>query len=331
MWKLLQLLPPSFLTFVKQNTSAQFRYLLRQRFGAKSQDIPEMIFTVKDGRKFEIEPDDIYWGLYYGVGYEPEVTNILAHLIKSEDVVFDVGSNFGWYTTLFAELAGDRGKVHAFEPSPATYSKLQKNIGLNNAQNRVVTNPCAVSDREGTTQIHVFSKRSHACASLSTLGDDDYEAFDTPLTSLNQYITTHGINRVDFLKIDVEGSELSVLKGASDLLSSPSAPPMVIEINDEASRSFGYTCEQIWEQLCNYGYDHFYTIASEERLERIHNLSDFKRLGDVQMVHAEDEKVKSTDKSIFTHFQGVPAMAMVAKGDSITKRLLGTSIQVVND
>jgi FkbM family methyltransferase len=331
MWKLLQYLPPSLLTLIKHNTTGQFRYLLRQQLGAKAQDIPEMVYPTKDGRKFEIGPDDVYWGIYYGLGYEPEVTNILSSLVKPDDVVLDVGTNFGWYTTLFAKIAGTGGKVHSFEPSPTTYEKLQKNIELNDCQNKVITNRCAVSDREGTTQINVFTKRSHACASLSTLGETDYQSFDTPLTTLNRYISDRSIDRVDFLKIDVEGSELAVLKGGADLLSSPAAPPMMIEINDDTSGAFGYGAEQIWDQLSGYGYDHFYAMTSGQKLERIHDVSGFKRLADVHMVHDKDEKVKSTEKSIFTHFNGVPGMAIAGKGDSVKQRLSGTSIQVVDD
>jgi FkbM family methyltransferase len=328
MWKLLQYLPPSFLTFVKHNTSGQFRYLLRQQLGAKSQDIPEIVYSSKDGRKFEIGPDDAYWGIYYGLGYEPEVTNILSCLVKPDDVILDVGTNFGWYTTLFAQIAGDRGKIHSFEPSPTTYEKLLKNIELNNLVDFVIANRCAVSDSEGSTKIHVFTKRSHGCASLSTLGEEEYEAFDTPLTTLNRYIADCSIERVDFLKIDVEGSELAVLKGASDLLSSPAAPPMMIEINDDTSTAFGYDSGDIWELLCSYGYDHFYAMTSGEKLDRIHDVSEFKRLADVHMVHALDEKIESTEKSIFARFKGVPGMAIVGKGNIVTQRLQNTSVKV---
>jgi FkbM family methyltransferase len=331
MWKLLQYLPPSFLTFIKHNTTGQFRYLIRQQLGAQSKDIPEIVYSVKDGRKFEIGPDDVYWGIYYGLGYEPEVTNILSNLVKPDDVVLDIGTNFGWYTTLFAQVAGVHGKIHSFEPSPTTYEKLQKNIELNNCQDLVIANRCAMSDREGTTQINVFTKRSHACASLSTLGETEYTAFDTPLTTLNLYLKNHAIDRVNFLKIDVEGSELAVLQGGSDLLNSPLAPPMMIEINDDTSGAFGYGAEQIWEQLSNYGYDHFYSMTSGQKLERIHDVADFKRLADVHMVHGSNEEVKSTEKSILTHFQGVPGMAIAGKGDSVKQRLSGTSIQIVDN
>lgn len=331
MWKLLQYLPPSFLTFIKHNTSGQFRYLLRQKLGSQWQDIPETVYAIKDGRKFEIGPDGVYWGIYYGLGYEPEVTNILANLVKPDDVVLDIGTNFGWYTTLFAQIVGNQGKIHSFEPSPSTYEKLQKNIELNNCQDLVIANRSAMGEHEGTAQINVFTQRSHACASLSTLGETDYQAFDTPLTTLDLYMKKQGIERINFLKIDVEGSELAVLKGAADLLSSPSAPPMMIEINDDTSQAFGYTSEQIWNQLCEYGYDQFYAMTSGEKLERIHDVSGFKQLADVHMVHDLDEKVKSTEKSIFASFKGVPGMAIAGKGDTIKQRLSGTKIKVLDD
>jgi FkbM family methyltransferase len=330
MWKLLKYIPPSFLNFIKHNTTGQFRYLLRQQLGADYRNIPETVFTIDDGRKFQIGPDAVYWGIYYGVGYEPEVTSVVSKLVKPDHVVFDVGTNFGWYTTLFVPIVGSNGQTHSFEPSPKTLELLHTNLDLNNCTDRVIVNPIAIGDEVSTAKIHVFNKRSHSFASLSPLGETDYTTFEVPLTTLDLYMSQHGIEKIDFIKIDVEGSELAVLKGSPNLFQSPMAPPMLIEINNATYSSFGYSATQIWDQLSEYGYDRFYTITSGNKLTAITDVSEFEKLADIHAVHGMDEGVKSTEKSIFDHRKGVPAMAIIGKGDMIKKRLESTEIEVVD-
>jgi FkbM family methyltransferase len=330
MWKLLKYIPPSVLNFVKHNTTGQFRYMIRQQFGADYRRIPEEVFAMTDGRKFKIGPDSVYWGIYYGVGYEPEVTNVVSSLVKNGDTVFDVGTNFGWYTTLFFPIVGKNGKVHSFEPSPTTVFTLKENLELNGCIDDVILNELAIGDKIGTTKIHIFNERSHSYASLSPLGETNYTTYEVPLITLDSYMSENNIQKVDFIKIDVEGSELAVLKGSPELFGSEDAPAMLIEINNDTYRSFGYSAKQIWDQLSEYGYDCFYTMNSGTKLTRMLNVDEFEKLADIYAVHAPDEKVKSTEKAMFNHRDGVPAMAIIGKSRTINQKFEGTGIDVVN-
>src|SRR5688572_2463856 len=98
MWRLLRLLPPSVLTFIRRNTSPRLRFAIRQRLGADYRDIPDSVISAQDGRRFHIGPDPIYWAIYQGLDYEPEATALLRRLLRRGDVVVDVGANIGWYS-----------------------------------------------------------------------------------------------------------------------------------------------------------------------------------------------------------------------------------------
>src|SRR5262249_24132033 len=74
---------------------------------------------------------------------------------------------------------------------------------------------------------------------------------------------------------DIEGSELAALRGSRHYLSSPNAPILLVEINEETSRAFGFTKDDIWNYLSELGYDHFYDITSNQKLRRAAKMSDF--------------------------------------------------------
>lgn len=277
-WHLLKYIPPNLLTFIKRYSNSRARFWFRQKFGAAYEAIPDRIWTVPDGRKFHIGPDFIYWPIYMGLDFEPEPTNVLRQLIRQGDIAIDVGANFGWYTTLFAQAVDASGRVFAFEPVPSTHERLTENLGLNQLQARVTVVRSAVADAPGTATVYVFKNLSHACASLSTLNEKDYQAVEAPVIRLENYLLDQAVKRIDFLKCDVEGSELAVLKGCGEFLRSPEAPIILVELNEKTTEAFGYAKEDIWRYLSEVGYNNFYEIASSYKLRRISQDSDVRNL-----------------------------------------------------
>src|SRR5581483_5730023 len=128
LWRLLRFLPPGWSTFIKRHSSSGLRFWLRQHLGADYAAIPDQVCTVPDGRRFHIGPDWAYWPLYMGMEHEPEATSAARQLVRPGDVVIDVGANYGWFTTLFAQAVGPTGHVYAFEPVPATYERLLEHL-----------------------------------------------------------------------------------------------------------------------------------------------------------------------------------------------------------
>ena len=140
--------------------------------------------------------------------------------------VFDVGANVGELTLLFSRFVGDGGSVHAFEASGATFERLEIVRGATGGRN-VVLNHLALSDKNGVVRLHVYddalsSFNSQAARPLKNYGLD-FEPVgieETPATTVDDYCESNRIEKIDLLKIDVEGAEFQVMRGARRMLQS---------------------------------------------------------------------------------------------------------------
>lgn len=143
--------------------------------------------------------------------YESEKQHAIADRLNDGDVFFDVGANVGFYTLLAAKYVGATGQVVAFEPFPGNVSFLQRHMTLNHLEN-VELFEAAVSDQAGTGK---FSPGPDGCT--GRLGGDGQLAVE--LVTLDDLTVSGRIPFPDVIKIDVEGAEFQVLKGAAKLLS----------------------------------------------------------------------------------------------------------------
>ncbi len=179
-------------------------------------------------------------------------------LVRPGDVVFDVGANLGYYTVLFSYLAGPRGEVHAFEPVPATFERLRESLAREQRFPNVRVRRTAVGDREGSAVL--FQPGSdHGQASLARHAEGSWSAgpavteHESPLITLDGYARENGVRRIDFLKCDVEGAELAVLRGAAGLLERHH-PVLHLEVYPAWTRDFGYGPGEIADLVRGLGY-----------------------------------------------------------------------------
>jgi FkbM family methyltransferase len=137
--------------------------------------------------------------------------------------VLDVGANVGELTILFSRFVGPRGRVYAFEPSGSTFERLRRVCEA--AAPEVSLENVAVGDRDGTATLYDHGERY---SELNSLADRPLHqhgihtepvAESVPLLRLDTFCEARGVERVDLLKVDVEGAELQVLQGARRLLS----------------------------------------------------------------------------------------------------------------
>ncbi len=150
--------------------------------------------------------------------YEPFESELLIKNIKDGDIVIDVGANIGYYTLLFAKKVGENGKVYAFEPDPVSFAILEKNIKDNKLRNVEVFN-IALSDKRENLPLFI---------SAENLGDhrlyDDHKAKRKKTTvtanTLDLFFTDKELekNKVSLIKIDTQGYEPYVIKGAQELI-----------------------------------------------------------------------------------------------------------------
>ena len=222
-----------------------FRPLLRDR---------EFVCEVVDGVVVLADLSD--WITLHGLveGYDREFAMSWA-FIRPGDTVIDVGANIGIWTIAAAKKTGQQGQVHAFEPLEANFGRLLHNIDLNAATN-VVPQKLALSDRAGPRR---FFPSPNMNSGVGRLVTDDWTGLHSTVeaVTLDDYCDQHGITSVNVLKIDVEGAEYFVLKGATRLLRSSDPPIIVFEMNREMAADLGSSPDKIETFLAALGYSIF--------------------------------------------------------------------------
>lgn len=216
----------------------------------------EFLLSVEPGVFVPAELDDymVYW--VFVNGYDRDaVVRLSRELIGPGDTVLDVGANIGLWAMGAARRAGPTGVVHAVEPVPENYARLVSNLKLNDL-GRVHAAPIAFSNRCG--RVTMFRPR-YGNSGHPSLGcrDGVDEPFQIDATTLDQYCELADIEKVDFIKIDVEGAELLVLEGAPRVLSSNEAPAILFEVNEDTAAKLKASTADAKKLLRSTGYELF--------------------------------------------------------------------------
>jgi FkbM family methyltransferase len=172
------------------------------------------------------------WGQHrsfiYGT-WEPEVLDAIRRVVAPGMTVLDIGAQSGFYTLFLSKLVGPEGTVVAFEPLPANFRLLEENIQLNRAGN-VVLRREAVAAQSGEASLEFLDDHSHRTLVAGPLQTgESVGAFKAPAVSLDDWTLASG-SAVHFVKMDVEGAEADVLRGARRVLETQ-RPRLVIEIH----------------------------------------------------------------------------------------------------
>lgn len=176
--------------------------------------------------------------------------------LPDDAVVFDVGAHAGQFSKLFAGLAPN-GFVYAFEPSPYTLSLLRRALALNRVRNvRIV--PTGLSATEGEASLSTPIKKSgvlgYGLASLAGVAPGRDRSDQTvPLLTLDGFVEREGIQRLDFIKADIEGWEVQMLRGAMRSIAR-FKPALFLEISEQNLGRAGDTPADIWALLQPVGY-----------------------------------------------------------------------------
>ena len=199
------------------------------------------ICAVRDGMVFHVQPGvPLGWHVAFFGTYEPELREIFRAVVPPGGVAVDVGANVGWHTLLMARLVGERGRVIAAEANPSVRIRLEENLRTNRF-GHVQVIPHAISDTEGTADFY----GPEAAASGSGDGHIVAPKSNEPgnmrveTRTLDAILTAGQVSRLDLVKIDVEGYEWPVLRGARQAIAL-FRPHIVFEYNAEyASRGGG--------------------------------------------------------------------------------------------
>jgi FkbM family methyltransferase len=188
--------------------------------------------------------------------FEPESTYWVSQIVKPGMTVLDVGANFGYFTVQFSRIVGEKGRVYAFEPSNHFYHRLEEHLKLNKCDN-VTALKMGLSDAKQNQELLIDD-------STATLywHDDAKKPVLTEticLDMLDSLIEITPIDRIDFVKIDIDGTEPRFLKGAHKTLEK-FKPVLLIEFAQLVLMAAGCDVPTLANQLRSLGY----TLYSEK-------------------------------------------------------------------
>ena len=183
--------------------------------------------------------------------YEPELM-LLERFLKPGMVFVDGGANTGVFAFTAARLVGPTGRVLAFEPGSACFAALTQSRALNQFEHLRLVNK-ALSNQSGTARLYHCMGQENAFS----LGAENGATFDEiSTTTLDEIAQAEQLPRVDFIKLDVEGAEELVLRGAKQVLEH-SRPMVLFEVNPEASQRLKLAHDGACQLLRELGYQLF--------------------------------------------------------------------------
>jgi FkbM family methyltransferase len=188
------------------------------------------------GESFTIFSDDDYLSMIVN-GFEPDTVKLFRTLATGSDVVLDVEANIGCTALLFGELAK---KVYAFEPSPTTFAFLEKNI-THAALANVFPQNIGLGEESGEFPLTNWpSNRTGAFISTQTQASAGHVVEKVVIRKMDEFVKSMNLTNIDFIKIDVEGFEGHVLRGATEMLQQ-NKPVVALELNHWCLNAFQRT------------------------------------------------------------------------------------------
>ncbi|MBA4189772.1 MAG: hypothetical protein C0467_17445 [Planctomycetaceae bacterium] len=195
---------------------------------------------------------------------EQKERDLVDALVRPEMVVFDVGANVGDYTELFSRSVGPGGRVFAFEPIASTFGRLKERMAKPGHENvRVFQN--AIYSTDGEVTFNVFPDEYSGWNSIGKPEMLDpkthknivpFAGSQTAVSrSLDSFCEQHGIGRIDFLKVDVEGAEKNVFRGAEGLLCRNAIGFIQFEISAKMLEGMKATARETFDVLSEFGYE----------------------------------------------------------------------------
>ncbi|MCL4708222.1 FkbM family methyltransferase [bacterium] len=229
------------------------RKLVRKIYKPLTATLPEVIEL--KGLLLHIPRDLAY--SYVLHEHEPQTQQIIQKFVKPGMTVVDVGANIGYLTLLMAKIVGPAGKVYAVEPGRDNLEWLHKNIQLNGARNVKVLPVAAGAERQSR---NFYLRKAGTLHSLHENDQAVVETLQVQVAPLDELVQEKPI---DFVKIDVEGGEIEVLKGMSKILQFNPALRLIVEWNPSALKRAGHKAEELPDLLQKAGFH--VSVIDEER------------------------------------------------------------------
>ncbi len=219
----------------------------------RSRLYPEVETQIGNKRmRYDLRDQIISRTLYVYGGYEPELQRLMSKMNLHGAICLDIGANIGLHTIAMSELVGDTGKVFAFEPEEHNYRLLEHNLRINSITN-VVLSQSAVSDTEGVCQIGL-NPVNYGDHRVSTAAPGEWATREVAMTTVDASLRELPENSIRFIKIDVQGHELHVLRGMENTLKRNPDAIMMIEIAPDLLSNAGTSATEVMSYLYDLGF-----------------------------------------------------------------------------
>jgi FkbM family methyltransferase len=224
-------------------------------------------FPLQRNIKINLYFDSVLCRLIYCDNFEWRERQFLNDYLRSGDIFVDIGANIGLFTLIASSRVGDNGKVYSLEPCLKTFQQLVRNVELNR-MNNVKCTQMALSDCSGQIQMNLALDGYDAWNSMALpIAGSSFSTEMVSAVTWDDFVRDHNLRgRVTLMKIDVEGWESRVLSGGTETFKRPDAPVLQVEFTDQASQSAGTSCQALYRQLEELGYQMYVYEAKSKRI-----------------------------------------------------------------
>jgi FkbM family methyltransferase len=200
--------------------------------------------------RYHIDRDILAFGCY-----DTELHLAIERVVQPGMVCMDIGAHFGEVALHMAARAGKNGRVYAFEPEPQTYERLIKHAERNERRMPIVTSPLALSDRTGPSVLYAMDgdADNQGLGSLLNSRPQLTQQIEVQSSTLDAFVKAQKLERLDVIKIDIQGAEIRCLRGAHETLRRFN-PILFLEISPADLKSGGWDSRDLCEVLEVYGY-----------------------------------------------------------------------------
>lgn len=185
--------------------------------------------------------------------YEPDFLALLDSNIQDGWVVVDLGAHDGYFSVVAAQLVGDHGRVIAVEPQSRVLPILRENLSLNDLANVSVV-PAAVGNSESSGMLHLSPGYNPGGSSFTRMSRFKWRTETVVLRPLEVILSEQGVDRVDLLKLDIEGHEYEAILGSPQVFRQQRVGTVVLELHAEQTRRRGLDPQKVEAFLGECGY-----------------------------------------------------------------------------
>jgi len=207
-------------------------------------------FTTRSGITYLLDLGEyVQRNIFVFGDYERNTMRHVRRMIRPGDTVVDIGGNIGFYALEMARL-NSPGRLISFEPNPAAIERFKANRALNPALSNIELVEHGLGEKPGSFTLS-FNRGNLGTASAFGKSDERIEVL---VDTLDAVLAAKGVERIDVLKIDIEGGELSALRGARGIIGKSTRMMLVIEIIDAHCKRAGYTGAELFDLIIGMGF-----------------------------------------------------------------------------